>query len=987
MSDDRYEIRSKIGQGGVGAVYRAFDRHLNREVAIKRVLAGGGYENQEEATEAMLKEATALCSVQHPHIVTVFDAGVDKDGPYVVMELLSGRTIDEMIERGILTMQDFREVAVQSQEALIAAQDLELVHRDIKPTNLMVTWLASGRFQVKLVDFGLAKFSPTPSLQTIDHGDAVFGSIHFMAPEQFERTPLDKRTDMYSLGCVYYYCLAGRYPFDGENAAQVMNAHLQNTVTHISELRPDLPAWMSDWVMWHISRPMNDRPSDARESLKSFLMSENNPEAGTPEVPLDPAAAVPLAGIPLVDTSTAPQPIQPPAGQAPSIHTAAQPVKATAAVPQAARPRLLIPGQTPAAPAPAPLAPAPIAPAPVALAPLEPVAPVIQVPAPAPEVAPAPVAPAAEIPAPPAAPAPVAAPAAPAPLAPAPLAPAPIAPAPVALAPLEPVAPVIQVPAPAPEVAPAPVAPAAEIPAPPAPPAAPAPAATPLLTPTAPAPVAAVHAPPIPAAVPIAAPVQALSPQVTIPLSGAPAQPTAPVTPANPILLAGATAPLVTQAPVAAAPYQAQAPQPGGLGIAPVALPFQKKGMSNAVKGMIAATLVAGLIVAAFIYAGKKGANDEIAELNAITAPFKDIENPPKEVPLTQGNVQLLLDNIVKPGTKEQGERETYFQALMIGKATDGSDISQMVASFAKDVPMDPGNRIKLFSVLGARGDDSALPHLIEFASKTDESSEGQAALNATKKMATTANFGSLLGIITNASNASVKSSARDVLSEAVRKSENPGDYANAIVGTYNNNTDEDTKVALLRLMGAAGGDEASDIIAKVLKGDNAKMKVAGAYALRYWPDDSQFDALFEYASGEENDRLRGEAFKACIDFLRDGPAIDDDDLSIYWNDVASIATGPTEQKQVIDSMISQDGAWADDILDYFVEEGDSDKIQFDAEKAKNRLADRKKRSNRSGNSSDEDEDEEEMDEEEEEESDEEEKPEDEEEEEDKEEE
>jgi hypothetical protein len=926
MSDDRYEIRSKIGQGGVGAVYRAFDRHLNREVAIKRVLAGGGYENQEEATEAMLKEATALCSVQHPHIVTVFDAGVDKDGPYVVMELLSGRTIDEMIERGILTMQDFREVAVQSQEALIAAQDLELVHRDIKPTNLMVTWLASGRFQVKLVDFGLAKFSPTPSLQTIDHGDAVFGSIHFMAPEQFERTPLDKRTDMYSLGCVYYYCLAGRYPFDGENAAQVMNAHLQNTVTHISELRPDLPAWMSDWVMWHISRPMNDRPSDARESLKSFLMSENNPEAGTPEVPLDPAAAVPLAGIPLVDTSTAPQPIQPPAGQAPSIHTAAQPVKATAAVPQAARPRLLIPGQTPAAPAPAPLAPAP-------------------------------------------------------------LAPAPIAPAPVALAPLEPVAPVIQVPAPAPEVAPAPVAPAAEIPAPPAPPAAPAPAATPLLTPTAPAPVAAVHAPPIPAAVPIAAPVQALSPQVTIPLSGAPAQPTAPVTPANPILLAGATAPLVTQAPVAAAPYQAQAPQPGGLGIAPVALPFQKKGMSNAVKGMIAATLVAGLIVAAFIYAGKKGANDEIAELNAITAPFKDIENPPKEVPLTQGNVQLLLDNIVKPGTKEQGERETYFQALMIGKATDGSDISQMVASFAKDVPMDPGNRIKLFSVLGARGDDSALPHLIEFASKTDESSEGQAALNATKKMATTANFGSLLGIITNASNASVKSSARDVLSEAVRKSENPGDYANAIVGTYNNNTDEDTKVALLRLMGAAGGDEASDIIAKVLKGDNAKMKVAGAYALRYWPDDSQFDALFEYASGEENDRLRGEAFKACIDFLRDGPAIDDDDLSIYWNDVASIATGPTEQKQVIDSMISQDGAWADDILDYFVEEGDSDKIQFDAEKAKNRLADRKKRSNRSGNSSDEDEDEEEMDEEEEEESDEEEKPEDEEEEEDKEEE
>ena len=356
MSDDRYEIRSKIGQGGVGAVYRAFDRHLNREVAIKRVLADGGYENQEEATEAMLKEATALCSVQHPHIVTVFDAGVDKDGPYVVMELLSGRTIDEMVERGTLTYEDFREVAVQSQEALIAAQDLDLVHRDIKPTNLMVTWLPSGRFQLKLVDFGLAKFSPKPSLQTIDHGDAVFGSIHFMAPEQFERTPLDKRTDMYSIGCVYYYCLTGRHPFDGETAPQVMTAHLQNEVIPISELRPDLPTWVSDWVMWHIARPMEDRPSDARKSLKKFLMSENNPADGTPEVPSDPSQAAPAAetGAPLVNpqgapapvnTTTAPQPIQPPAGQAPSLHKASQQVHAT---PQAARPKLLIPGQAPA---------------------------------------------------------------------------------------------------------------------------------------------------------------------------------------------------------------------------------------------------------------------------------------------------------------------------------------------------------------------------------------------------------------------------------------------------------------------------------------------------------------------------------------------------------------------------------------------------------------------------------------------------------------
>ena len=234
MSEDRYEIRGKIGQGGVGAVYRAYDRNLNREVAIKRVLTEEGFDAndaEDEATKALLKEATALCSVQHPNIVTVYDAGVDGDGPYVIMELLSGRTLDEMVERGTMTWVDFRETAVQSLEAIIAAQELNLVHRDIKPSNVMVTWLPSGKFQIKLVDFGLAKFSAQPSLQTIDHGDAVFGSIHFMAPEQFERVPLDQRTDMYSLGCVFFFCLTGQYPFDSDTAPGVMAAHLQNQFT------------------------------------------------------------------------------------------------------------------------------------------------------------------------------------------------------------------------------------------------------------------------------------------------------------------------------------------------------------------------------------------------------------------------------------------------------------------------------------------------------------------------------------------------------------------------------------------------------------------------------------------------------------------------------------------------------------------------------------------------------------------------------------
>ncbi len=887
--EERYEIRSKIGQGGVGAVYRAFDRHLNREVAIKRVLADGGYENQEEATTAMLKEATALCSVNHPHIVTVFDAGVDKDGPYVVMELLSGRTIDEMIERGILTKEDFREVAVQSQEALIAAQDLDLVHRDIKPTNLMVTWLASGRFQVKLVDFGLAKFSPKPSLQTIDHGDAVFGSIHFMAPEQFERTPLDKSTDMYSLGCVYYYCLAGRYPFDGENAAQVMTAHLQNSVTPISELRPDLPKWMSDWVMWHLSRSMDNRPRDARESLQSFLMSENTPQEGTPEAPTEQIqAGTPLANPPgpaktTVNTTTAPQPIQPPAGQAPSIHTAAQIVKAAAPSVQANRPRLLIPGQEPAPEA-----------APQETAPVE-------TPAPTPEAAePTP-------PTPEPTPDPV------------PTAPASVeTPAPAANPLVIPTAAPSQAPAPEPEAVTPPPAPV-ETATPPA-----TPPANPLVVPAAaqaeaPAPVTTpppIAPPPVPAAVPSPEPIQQASPQTTVSLEGAPVQ---------------ATVPLTESAPVA-----------------PVARPTEKSGMSNAVKGMIAAALVAGLVVAAFVFIGKKQESDRNKALTEITAPFKDINNPPKEVPLKKKQVQLLLDTIASSGTKEKGERETYLQALLIGESTDGTDISEMVASFAKTTSMDQGNRLKLFRLLGIRGEESALPHLIEFASTTSDDKAGQAALGATKKMANTSNFKSLLNIVTSASNTSVKGAARDVLSEAVRRSDNPGEYSSAIVGTYENTTDEDSKIALLRLMGASGGDKAASIIEEVLQGENPKMKASAAYALRFWPDDSQFQTLLDYTSTEDNDLLRKEAFRASVDFLRDEAGITDENLSGYWKEMASIATGATEQKQVIDSMISQDGAWASGILDNFMKNGDNDKIQWHAEKAKERLIERKKRSQRS---------------------------------------
>ena len=274
--EDRYEIRGKIGAGGLGVVYRGFDVKMRREVAIKRILTNPDDPSiQEEATKQLAAEAGALASLQHPHIVTVYDVGHDEDGPYVVMELINGYTLDDVIEANPETWDDFRELAMQTQEALIAAQELNMIHSDLKPPNLMLTWLPSGKFQVKIVDFGLAMLAQNQNAEDLATIDTVFGSVFFMPPEQFEREVLDARSDLYSMGCVYYQCLTGKYPFMGCDGEEVMNAHLKHTVTPIQDIRADVPLWVCDWVMWQINREREDRPQSSRESLAVFLQNNH----------------------------------------------------------------------------------------------------------------------------------------------------------------------------------------------------------------------------------------------------------------------------------------------------------------------------------------------------------------------------------------------------------------------------------------------------------------------------------------------------------------------------------------------------------------------------------------------------------------------------------------------------------------------------------------------------------------------------------------
>jgi serine/threonine protein kinase len=268
MLSERYESFQLIGEGGVGKVYRAFDRSLNRPVAIKRIKSGNNPQND---VDDLLAEARTLCRVQHPNIVTIYDVGRELDEYFIVMELIDGENFEMLSRHGKMLYEQFCAFAIQTQEGLIAAHQLGILHRDIKPANVMLVWLPSGSLHIKIVDFGLAQLA-TEALKSDTHlvKPDLAGSLHFMSPEQFERQPLDVRSDLYSLGCLYYFGLTQRYPFAGDSSLEVMVSHIQNHVVPLQQIRPDLPAWLCEWVMWHIQRQPYERPTDAMAAFLAF---------------------------------------------------------------------------------------------------------------------------------------------------------------------------------------------------------------------------------------------------------------------------------------------------------------------------------------------------------------------------------------------------------------------------------------------------------------------------------------------------------------------------------------------------------------------------------------------------------------------------------------------------------------------------------------------------------------------------------------------
>lgn len=223
LLDGRYHLLREIGRGGVGVLWEARQEPLGRRVAIKFLR---GHAKRSQAR--LLREAQAIASLDHPHIVRVFDVGTDGDGsPYVVMELLDGPSLAAYVDtHAPLPTAEVRRIALQLCDALASAHRLGIVHRDVKPANVLATPHRSGHLMWKLVDFGLStRFAGNPDLKQ-DEG----GTPGYMAPEQIRKASVDARSDVYAVGCVLYELLTGRPRFVGRNANEIMKAQLDPRV-------------------------------------------------------------------------------------------------------------------------------------------------------------------------------------------------------------------------------------------------------------------------------------------------------------------------------------------------------------------------------------------------------------------------------------------------------------------------------------------------------------------------------------------------------------------------------------------------------------------------------------------------------------------------------------------------------------------------------------------------------------------------------------
>ena len=266
----RYEILEKIGNGGMATVYKAQDTVLKRYVAVK--VLREEFTTDEEFIRRFNTEAQSAASLAHPNIVSIYDVGTEDNIYYIVMELIQGKTLKEIIdEDGVLPWKWSLDIAIQIASALEVAHKNNIVHRDIKPHNIIIT--EDG--VAKVTDFGIAK---AVSNSTITAFGTTIGSVHYFSPEHARGGYTDAKSDLYSLGVVMYEMLTGRVPFDADTPVSIALKHMQEKPIEPIKLNPAIPYSVNKIIMKAMEKDLNLRYQSATEMLKDLNMALKDPD-------------------------------------------------------------------------------------------------------------------------------------------------------------------------------------------------------------------------------------------------------------------------------------------------------------------------------------------------------------------------------------------------------------------------------------------------------------------------------------------------------------------------------------------------------------------------------------------------------------------------------------------------------------------------------------------------------------------------------------
>ena len=264
--NDRYQIIKTIGEGGMANVYLAYDTILDRNVAVK--VLRGDLATDEKFVRRFQREALSASSLSHPNIVEVYDVGEDNGLYYIVMEYIEGKHLKQLLKkRGSLTVREVVDIMLQITDGMSAAHDSYIIHRDIKPQNIMI--LENGL--IKITDFGIAMaLNATQLTQT----NSVMGSVHYLPPEQACGKVATIQSDVYSMGILMFELLTGSVPFKGDNAVEIALKHIKETIPYVKDINNTIPTSVANIVKRATAKNLKNRYADAREmheDLKTCL--------------------------------------------------------------------------------------------------------------------------------------------------------------------------------------------------------------------------------------------------------------------------------------------------------------------------------------------------------------------------------------------------------------------------------------------------------------------------------------------------------------------------------------------------------------------------------------------------------------------------------------------------------------------------------------------------------------------------------------------